>query len=162
MTVYATPTQLRVLLTRDVDAPAGTPAELSDVALQSAIDTAQAYIDANLAHRYQVPFPPPPPALIVQLTLAIAAYHADTTHRQSIDIDNNDPVLRRHNWAVVVLGDLGRGALDLPDTQPSSSHPDGATPRNAYTGVLFTDRDFGLAERSGSGPDRGPIDDGKW
>lgn len=160
---YTDPDSLRVLLTRDLAVPEGTAAELSDAALRVAIDTASSFIDASLASRYQVPFPDPAPALVIQLALAMAAYHADTMHRQSVDIDNNDPVLRRHNWAVGVLNSIATGDLDLPDTQPTSSTPDGATPFDAYTGVLFTAQDFGLA-RMPNGRLSGsfPYDDGKW
>jgi phage gp36-like protein len=163
MAGYTDPNSLRVLLTRDITVPEGTAAELSDPALGMAIDTASSYIDAALANRYQVPFPAPFPALIVQLTLAMSAYHADTMHRQSVDIDNNDPVLRRHNWAVGVLNAIAAGTLDLPDVLSTSSTPDGATPFDAYTGVLFTAHDFGLTQTRGgrlSGPF--PYDDGKW
>jgi phage gp36-like protein len=163
MASYVTPQQLRVLLTRDPEQPAGTAAELADVALQVAIDTATAFIDASLVSRYQVPFPDPPPALIVQLTLAMAAYHADTMHRQSVDIEAGDPVLRRHNWAVGVLDALGAGQIDLPDTQPTSRVPDGVTPLDAYTGVLFTHHNFGLRTYQG-GYQSGVlyVDDGRW
>lgn len=159
---YTDPNSLRLLLTRDPTAPEGTAAELADVTLQIAIDTACAYIDASLANRYAVPFPDPPPALIVQLALAMAAYHADTMHRQSVDIGNDDPVLRRHNWAVGVLNAIAEGVLDLPDTQATSSTPDGTTPFDAYSGVLFTTEDFGLRRQFGRSSGVFPLDDGRW
>lgn len=160
MAGYITPAGLRTLLSRDSADATGTAGELSDTLLQDAIDTASALIDARLANRYQVPFPAPTPALVVQLTKAIAAFHADSLHRQSIDISEGDPVRLRHQWALDTLASVANGTLDLPDTLSTSATPDGSTAVNAYTGVMFLPDDFGLTF-----PNWGPgtiLDDGKW
>jgi phage gp36-like protein len=139
VTSYATPGELRVALTRDPQHPEGTAAELSDVALQQSIDGAGAEIDIRLSGRYTLPFDPVP-VVIKPIAVAIAAYLADLSYRQSVDSTAQDPVARRYQWAIDMLSRLASGTATLPELGADV----GAFPINPYEGVLYGPDDFGL------------------
>jgi phage gp36-like protein len=139
---YATPTQVRAVLSRDLTVPGGTAAELDDTAIQAAIDLAQAHVDAVLAGRYTVPWPGTIPTIITQLTVAIGAYQADLTHRQGQEIDTEkDPAALRYMWAIDLLAKLRSGTAEIPAADVLS----GVTAVNPYSGLLFSSEDFDLA-----------------
>lgn len=137
---YATPDDLRIALTRDPQHPEGTAAELSDEALQQAIDAAQVTIDSRLAVRYAVPFTAPLPPEIGPIAIAIAAYLADLQYRQSVNTEAQDPVARRYQWATDLLSKLANGAASLSLTASSA----GVFPVGPYEGQLFGLREFDL------------------
>jgi phage gp36-like protein len=146
---YIAPDDLRAVLARDLTPlgqglETGTAADLSDVQLANAIDTAQALIDASVANRYSVPFPDPAPKLIVQLTKVIGAYQAEMVYRQSVDIADEDPMQRMFVWAQSVLTSLGGGNIDLPDLAPTSQDKPSTSIHNMYSGQLFWPKLFGL------------------
>lgn len=119
---YATPDQVRGVLTLDPEAPLGTAAELGDPALTEHISAAAAEVDASLCARYQVPFDPTP-RLVGDITVAIAAYLATLTYRRTVDLTEKDPVYLRYQWAKELLAKLQSGELDLPEEngiEPSS------------------------------------------
>src|SRR3954454_9430868 len=146
MASYVMPNDLRVHLVRDPEAVEGTAAEMSDVTLQNAIDMAQPYVDGSLTNRFSVPFPAPVPALVLQLTLAFAAYHADLIHRESIDLSDNDPMQRLYVWADKTLTRLANGELDLPDLTDQTQVKPAGQAFNLYSGTLFWPQYFGLDE----------------
>jgi len=143
--VYATPTQVRAVLARDSTVPGGTAAELGDAPIQAAIDLAQADIDARLTARYTVPWAPPVPPIVVSLTVAIAAYHADLTHRQGQEVPATDPVVLRYKWAIDFLLLLASGVADIPSTEVTGAVLSGMTTVNPYSGAMFGLDDFDLA-----------------
>lgn len=144
MAVYATPAQIRLVLTRNVAVPGGTAADLDDPTIQAQIDAAQAEIDSTLAKRYTVPFTVPVPPLITQIAIAIAAYLATLVHRGSLELDlgPSDPSLLRYEWASALLGSLELGDADIPEiTQADGSHDPlesrSTKVSNPYSGKLF-------------------------
>ena len=154
--VYATPEELRVALTRDPQHPEGTAAELSDEALQQSIDAAQAQIDARLAGRYPVPFVDPIPPLIGPIAIGIAGWLADLGYRQSVDSTAQDPVARRYQWATDLLTRIATGSSDLPGF-PSDV---GVFPINAGDGPMFALSDFALTDTTNTPWPYGPS--GRW
>jgi phage gp36-like protein len=147
--VYAVADDVRAVVARAVSSTAGTAAaSLGDAVLAAALDSAQAEVDARLAGRYQVPFiPGSVPALVVSLTVDVAAYLATLTFRESTDLSVDDPIRLRYTRAQELLRQLGSGELDLPgvaaggDTPATSGR---ATVRNQYAGRMFGLEDAGL------------------
>jgi phage gp36-like protein len=158
VTVYATPGQLRIALTRDPQHPEGTAAELSDEALQQSIDAAQAQIDVRLAGRYTVPFVDPIPELITPIAIAIATYLADLGYRQSVDATAQDPVARRYQWATDLLTRLAAGGADLPGYSTAA----GVFPINPSDGEMFALADFALTDSAYAPWPYGFSDGGRW
>ncbi len=162
---YASPQAVRAVLARDPAKAAGTAASLSDTELTDRIGTASAQVDAHLGGAgYPVPWPEDTvPALLREITVAIAAYLADLTYRQSKDHSSVlDPVIQRYQWATGLLGQISRGQLTLPGAVSSGQTPglhgaDVVAVYRAYDGSLFGPEDVGL----GAGPRPG-ADDWGW
>jgi len=155
---YATPDQVRGVLTRDLTQPAGTAAELDDFALAEHIRSASDTVDVYLAQRYGAPFTNPP-GLVVDLTIAIAAFLATLSYRQSVEIGPAEPVALRNTWASNLLTALSKGVADLPGVRVPGDNgaPTAgvATVRNANAGRLFSLDDFSLGYSSYDGRVRG-------
>lgn len=138
---YATPTQVRDVLSRDAS-PEGTAAELGDTRITEAIESAEAEVNVRLATRYTVPFDSNAvPDVVGDLTRDIAAYLASLTYRQNKDFSSEqDPVLRRYQRALDLLKALATGDADLGggggDDAPTATA--GASGRNQYRGRLFS------------------------
>lgn len=149
MTVYATPADVRTVLTADDTDLTGTAAGMVDVKLQVEIDAAQAEVDARLAGRYAVPFVVVPP-LVHSITVDIAAYRANLMYRRSQDLTAEDPMVLRYTNAQTLLGLLASGAADLPGVGSGDGNSTGgtATVRNQYEGKLFSPDDLGLGYAS--------------
>lgn len=145
MVAYATPAQVRAVLARDSTVPGGTAAELGDEPIQAAIDLAQAVVDARLAGRYSVPWTAPVPPIIVSLTIAMASYQADLTHRQGQQIEASDPSSLRQKWAENFLSLLSTGNADVPQPEVTTDTPSGMTTVNPYYGTLFGTDEFDLS-----------------
>lgn len=145
MTVYATPEDVRTILTNDDADLSGSAAGMVDVKIQVEIDAAQAEIDARLANRYVTPFVAVPP-LIKTITVDIAAYRANLLYRRSQDLTAEDPMVLRYTNAQTLLGLLASGAADLPGVGvgDGNSTAGTATVRNPYRGKLFSPDDLGL------------------
>lgn len=156
MTVYLTPTELRVALSRDAQHPEGTAAEMSDAVLQLSIDAATAQIDARLYDRYITPFPDPPPPLVVSMTTAIAAWLADLGYRQSVDSNSQDPVAKRYQWANEMISRLTNGTAALPGVPTHAQ----MVVINPYEGQLFGLPEFDLVVDGGL--HQWPGGDGRW
>lgn len=154
--MYATPDQVRGVLTRDLTRPAGTAAELDDAALGAHIQSAQDTVDVYLAQRYGAPFQAGDvPGLVVDITIAVAAYLATLSHRQSVEVGPTEPVALRNSWALGLLVALSKGTADLPSRPPPDPGQDqsgAGAPINPYVGALFTGDDFYLGySRAGRG-----------
>lgn len=147
MAAYCTADDVRGVLARFIEKPAGTAGVERDAdILAYQISAAQAEVDARLAGRYQVPFVTVP-ALVKSLTVDVAAYLATLTYRQSKDLAIDDPVRLRYQRALDMLKELAGGSMDLPIGQlPTDPGLTGViSVRNPYTGRLFGPDDFGLA-----------------
>jgi phage gp36-like protein len=149
VTVYATPADVRTILTNDDSDTTGTAAGMVDSKLQVEIDAAQAEIDARLANRYQTPFAAVPP-LVHSICVDIAAYRANLLYRKSQDLTSEDPMVLRYTNAQALLGLLASGAADLPGvgSGDGNSTAGTATVRNQYVGKLFSPDDLGLGYAS--------------
>lgn len=125
----------------------GSAAEMTTPALEKPIAQAQDVIDARLRGRYTVPFGDPPPGLIKDICVAIAAYRASLTWRQGSLLDDRHPVWLAYQDALQLLDGLAEGTVLLPDdgTDPApGTDPGGVHVVNRYRGDLFTPDDFGL------------------
>ena len=150
---YAVPDDVRGVLAPDPQVSAGTPGELSDPVLAERIATAAAQVDAALSGRYRVPFVDGQvPALVRDITIAIASWLAALTYRKSVDIQPNDPLQLRYQWATGLLAQLGSGAADLPGATPDGPPPAGhrgGVVIQPYGGEMFPLGSFGLTDRRG-------------
>jgi phage gp36-like protein len=145
---YAIADDVRAAVTRDPEQTTGTAATMSDAQLELAIRAAQAEVDAALRGRYTVPFPPPIPFLVWQITVDIAAYRATLRYRQGKDLTQADPVALTHQVARQLLGSIsaGKSDLDIGDgATVEESTAGGVRPaRQPYGGQMFGMSDFGL------------------
>jgi phage gp36-like protein len=145
---YATAEDVRAAVTRDPGNNTGTAATMADAQLELAIRAAQAEVDAALRGRYTVPFPPPIPFLVWQITVDIAAYRATLRYRQGKDLTQADPVALTHQVARQLLGSIAAGKSDLDVGDGSTveeSTAGGIRPaRQPYDGQMFGLADFGL------------------
>jgi phage gp36-like protein len=124
MAPYTTKDAVRELLARD-SASAGTAASLGDPTIDDAIDSAGALIDSKLGTVYSVPFSQdPPPAMVVRIAKAVAAYEADLTFREVRDYASElNPVYLRYRDALTLLDQLQKGSATLPDYIPPDPDP---------------------------------------
>lgn len=144
--LYCTVADVRLVLSRNPWDTTGTAGELADVVIEAAIDMACGHIDARLAQRYFTPFPQPYPRIVVQMAIALAAFHADLDHRQSEDIRPDDPVNRRRSWAMDLLANMVSKNADIPHGELVAGVPTGMSVSNAYRGHLFELDDFDLVD----------------
>ncbi|WWT39783.1 hypothetical protein [Microcystis phage Mwe-JY05] len=105
---YGRPDDVKALVAADgVNRPAGTAAQLDDTVLWARIETATAQVDAALAAASRkVPGDPDTdgvivgaPVLVRDVALAIAAYLADLTYRETRQHDEDSPNRARYLWA---------------------------------------------------------------
>lgn len=143
---YVSADEVRDIVAKDVEQPAGTAAELGDARLQQAITSAQAEVDGKLGARYRVPFDDPAPQLVQDITGDIAAYLASLVVRQTKDFSSErDPIWLRYQRAQALLSQIADGTVDLPiDSTTPPTGGGGMRGINRYHGDLFTMRDFGL------------------
>lgn len=146
---YATAEDVRRVLARDLQHVEGTAAELLDPQIELMIVAAQATIDQRLARRYAVPFADPVSASVNALAVAVAAYHSDLIHRQSVDQERADPVALRYRWAMQMIDRIANGEDDLPGVSARAS---GAYAINQYAPAMFSLEDVGLAYVDTSAP----------
>lgn len=119
MGAYATPDQLKDRLSpRNKQTDGQSAAQLTDPELAEAIERAQSEVDARLAGRYFVPFDGIPPgagvaqtvpALVVDIVLDIAAWHATLDYRRGTPVTADDPSRLRANAAETLLGQIAAG-----------------------------------------------------
>lgn len=128
-TPYTDRVAVRELLARDggsVTPGQGTAASLSDDAIDATIVRASARVDSMLGAVYTVPFAAPPntPVMVVEITLALAAYDADLTYREVRDYGSElNPVYLRYRDALDLLKQLQQGLATLPDYTPPNPDP---------------------------------------
>lgn len=148
MADYLTVTDLRDLLAGSEDLP-GTAASLSDADLTSAIEQAQAEVDARFGVRYDTPFANPP-QLVVDITGDIAAYRATLLARRGEQVQPNEAVALRYQQAEQMLAAAAKGQLVLPiaATESAAGEP---TVANPVDGDLWTADDFLLGPSVFSG-----------
>lgn len=112
--LYVTADEVRKVLAPDGAEDQSTAAQMTDAALEEAIGTAQAEVDARLRDRYTVPFDPAePPRLVAEITRDIAAYLATLTHRRAGDVDENETVRLRYTRAKELLELASSGEIEL-------------------------------------------------
>lgn len=142
-TPYTTKAEVRELLARD-SASAGTAASLPDATIDDAIESASALVDSKLGTVYSVPFSQvPPPAMVVRITEAVAAYEADLTYREVRDYSSElNPVYLRYRDALALLTELQKGLSTLPDyvpPDPDPGIPDNPNDDGSIVGVINPD-----------------------
>ena len=152
---YGGPDDVRDLVAAVDGRPAGTAAELDDATLLARLVTASGQVDAALAGAGRaLPGDPDPladpPGLVVlpaglgivrDVALAVAAYLADLTYRETRGHADNDPVLARYRWAQDMLKAWQAGKA-LPaglafDDDPDTGGPAFETPINPAVPILF-------------------------
>lgn len=151
---YSTAAMVRQALVPSEDGsqpatPSHTAADLSDTEIEDAIGQADATIDGYLSKFYLTPASQggsisPTPHPIDYWSRDIAAYNATLTYRQSQDMGDSDPVVRRFENAMRQLRELGNGHIKLDldaDTGPGSAVAVGAA-YGPYQGTLFPVEDF--------------------
>jgi phage gp36-like protein len=128
-TPYTTKEAVRELLARD-SVSAGTAASLTDSTLLDVIASASALIDSKLGSVYTVPFiQVPPPAMVVRIANAVAAYEADLIFREVRDYSSDlNPVYLRYRDALALLDQLQKGLATLPDYIPPVPDPGSPDP----------------------------------
>lgn len=127
------------------------PTSWADTDLVPFLADAEAEVDTRLRPRYRVPLThTPPDPLVVQLVVALAAYHAMLAMRKNADFEGElDPYLLRRKWADDLLDKLAKGEAALPDAPGAT--PGGAQVFDAYgpSGRLFTPDHFGVGDQVG-------------
>jgi phage gp36-like protein len=155
--VYTTVEEVRSVLARDTTTTAGTAASLPDAALLTAVQSAEAEVDARLAVRYTVPFTAPP-ELVAAATRDIAAYLADLVYRQGVDYETDrDPIWLRYQRADKLITDIAAGTITIGGHAP---HTETAVMRghDPYVGSMFGLDSFDLGYDHG----RVRVEDGRW
>lgn len=146
MPTYLQVPALQELLAAGSDDHTGTAASLPVTELEERILAAEQQIDAKLAVAgYTVPLLTPAgevPALLAELTGAIAAYFADLQYRRNVPHEGDlAPVIQRYKWATGILSQLGTRLLVVPgvDQDPAKRGQGGeaVVTIEAYTGRLF-------------------------
>lgn len=122
------------------------PTSWADADLVPFLADAEAEVDTRLRPRYRVPLThEPPDPLVVQIVVALAAYHAMLAMRKNTDFEGElDPYLLRRKWAEDLLTKLAQGTAALPD--PPGAATGGAQAYDAFgpPGRLFTPEHFGV------------------
>lgn len=160
MASYTTPDKIRAVLDPLDTGDAGSAAALEDPILQGAADRASSEVNARLGSRYTVPIAEPWPDVLVTIATDLAAYDATLSHYQSVDITDEDPVVRRYRNSRFLLLDIAAGKADLyPGAGGVDPIGSGGTAQaaviNPYQGKLFGLEDFGLGYGR-CGPGRWP------
>lgn len=158
MTAYCTPAQVKAVLTRNPALPGGSAADVGDDVIQSRIDAAQTEVDVMLAARYTVPFDTAP-AIVAQITIAVAAYLVELVHRQGLGVPmtDQDPAVRLYQWGHQALRSLAAGTADLPTTsQPTEGRTRSVGTFDITPGGMFDRASFGLEETPPSFTGRWP------
>jgi len=156
MASYTTPDRIRKVLDPQERDDEGSAAFLENTVLEEAAARATSEVNSRLSVRYSVPFTEPWPDVITTITTDFAAYDATLSHYQSVDITDEDPVIRRYKSSRYLLLDIAAGKAELYPGE-SGEEPGGSTAGNIavvnqYQGTLFSLEDFALGyERRGPG-----------
>lgn len=149
---YGTPADVRALVAAHPDRPAGTAAELDDTVLLARLATGTGHVDAALAGAGRV-VPGIPtadgliadaPVIVRDVAVAIAAYLADLTYRETRGHNDQSPVLARYQWALGLLEAWTAGKALPPGLEQPEDPEQGdisiGTPVNPGTPILFDER----------------------
>ena len=126
------------------------PTHWSNDQLATFLGDAESEVETRVRARYQVPLPADPPEpVLVNLVVAIAAYHAMLAMRRNSDFESEqDPYLLRYRWATDLLDRIARGEAEIPGAGGGFT----AQAFDPRPGALFTADHFGV--RDPAGPDR--------
>jgi hypothetical protein len=145
-TTYLDVAGLRELLSHD-GVHTGTAASLDPTTLEDHILVAEQQVDAKLAVAgYDVPLfmlDGNVPPLIVGLTGAVAAYHADLQYRRGKPHEGDlTPIIQRYRWATGILAQIGTRLLIVPGVEqdPAKRGQGGEAVEaiESYEGRMFT------------------------
>lgn len=118
MPSYTDVEEVRRVLAPEVTASGSgeSAAELSDEDINNSIERISARINTFLARQYRLPLPEPVPDVLRDIATDIVAYDITLSFYGSVDISDDDPVIRRYRDARGMLGQLSTGllVLDLP------------------------------------------------
>lgn len=114
------------------DTDASSPSKLQVTQLQDAILEAMGVVDTY------IDVPTPVPSRVGYLTRNIAAYLATLSYRESKDITDEDPIVRRYNNTMALLKGIRDGSLE-----PVKEKED-PTVFNPYVGNLWGPENFAL------------------
>lgn len=140
---YLTVEKLRVALNPNDTDPARTAASLPGTWLERCITDAETEIDARLGTRYTVPFDPVPD-LVVRLVTDFAVYTATLYWRETVDLEERDPVQLRYQAAKTLLNDVVSGKAEVPGVSEPESEAGVGDPQNVHSVPLFEAGDFDL------------------
>lgn len=105
---------------------------------------AESEVETRVRSRYAVPLPADPPEpVVVNLVVAIAAYHAMLAMRRNADFESDqDPYLLRYRWATDLLDRIARGEAQIPGASDGFT----ATVFDPMPGRMFTADHFGVGQ----------------
>lgn len=152
---YCTVDDVRVILRGNAEDPnEGTAASLADETITVHIASASAEIDANLYHRFTLPFNPVPD-LVNNICRDIAAYLSDLTFRENVEYKSpQEPILLRYQRAEALLKSVRVGDIYLPDATglEEPGQQVNITVANPYDSALFSSDDFIFPTRNPTDP----------
>lgn len=122
MAVYVDLPALKAALASSATVGARTAANLSDEALQQALDDAHAEVLGKLSTRYTMPADASTaPDMLKSLIVSVAAYVATLEWLQGKDLSDRDPVVLRYQRAETMLSQILAGTLALEGLDRSAA-----------------------------------------